>query len=279
MASVNRMKVLIYYFLFFSLFINSFSAAVESNTIKISAPSTTTAPSWKLDIYGESYKSITKQIPILFSRWMIHRPSYITSKGTLKVGFENFTSNLPPSTNPQSQWSFSLGYYYSLHKSLSVMSSLRAENINLSPSLHHYPLRMGVLGGTFDFFQDSSSLFLESYYEAYLQSLRKTNNKYDIMNMGSASLKLGYRWEQSKSPFFIDPIILELRGYSASHPELAGEGYSVFNLGSRIIFYQETPSLYSSLFLTQSWRLDRSSKPDSSLRSNPWLLFTFGGTF
>lgn len=272
------MKALVCYFLFLPLFISTLGLAIESNTLKISDAATTAIPSWKLDIYGESYKSITRQIPILFSRWMLQRPSYLTKNGTLNVGFENFTSNLPPASNPQSQWSFSLGYYYSIYKSLSVMSSVRAENINLASSLRNYPLRIGLLGGTFDFFQDHSSFFAESYYEAYLQSLRKSNSNYDLMNMGSASFKLGYRWEQSKSPFFIDPLILELRGYSASHPELAGDAYSLFNLGSRIIFYKESPSIYSSLFLVQSWRIDR-SKSDSGPRSSPWVLFTFGGTF
>lgn len=273
------MRVLVYYFLIISLFLSSLSRAVEGNTIKVSEPSATKSPAWKIDIYGESYKSITKQIPILFSRWMIHRPSYLTQNGTLKVGFENFMSNLPPSANPQSQWSFSLGYYYSLHKALSVMSSVRAENINLDSSLHNYPLRVGLLGGTFDLIESYPAFFVESYYEAYMQSLRKSNSTYDVMKMGSASFKFGYRWEQSKTPFFIDPVILELRGYSASHPELAGDAYSVLNLGSRFIFYHESPSLYSSLFLTQSWRLDRANSSDKSPRSGPWLLFTFGGSF
>lgn len=277
-ALVKNVKAFIFCFLFLPLLMSSVGSAAESNSIQISeSPSSPTTP-WKLDIYGESYKSITNQIPILFSRWMIHRPSYLSPQGTLKLGFENFTSNLPPSSNPLSQWSFSLGYYYSLHKNISAMTSLRAENINLHPTLRNYPLRVGLLGGTFNFLPQSSSIFTESYYEAYSQSLRTSNTHYELINMGSASVKLGHRWEQSQSPFFIDPLILELRGYSASHPELAGEGYCLLNIGSRIIFYKESPSVYSSLFITQSWRLDRSST-NPSTRPSPWILFTFGGTF
>jgi len=262
------MKFSIVFFFLIFVTVISFKAFAISNPIE----NPKIENQWDVNVYGESYTSITRQVPILFSRWMIDRKGILLNDGTFKIGFENYTSSASASNTYQSQWTFSAGYYYSFAPFLTIMTSLRAENINKPSNKEQYTLRSGILGGTFDFLKNSQTLFIESYYESYLQSL--SNNNLTAIKMGSASVKLGYRWDKTKSPLFFDPIIIEIRGFSANRPELAGDSYSLLNLGPRLIYYHESPLIYSSLFITQSLRLDQ-KKPTST----PWILFTFGGRF
>ena len=270
------MKHIIGFFLQIVFLLSSVGYSSELNQVPLTntpLASPQTFSHWDIDIYGEAYKSITQQIPIYFSRWMINRKQTFSNNGTFKVGFENFTADHTSTTPYQTQWIFSLGYYYTFNQYFTFMTSFRAENINLKTSQQQFPLRTGFLGGTFNFHNASQTVFTESYYEGYLQTIREA--QINVMSMGNAFLKLGYRWSQSKAPFFIDPLILEVRGYSTNRPILAGDSYSLLNIGSRFIFYHESPLLYSSLFITKPWRLD---KPQSNSLS-PWVLFTFGGTF
>jgi hypothetical protein len=94
--------------------------------------------------------------------------------------------------------------------------------------------------------------------------------------MGSAWAKLGWRWNPSQPPFFIDPLIAELRGYQNNANILAGESYRLFNIGPRVLFYLENPNFYFSLFVTRSVNIDRN--PSYNISPN-WILLSFGGAF
>ena len=241
--------------------------------------------SWSFDLYAESYNSIAQKVPVIFSRWMLKRSNTLVPGGQLKLGIENFSTQPTANFKGQDQWATVFGFDYQVFKPLVISINVRSENINSQqPSKRKSNLRMGLLGGTFNYLSDfidnktieNKSLFIETYYESFLQSVNSDHQTTGIFNMSSGSIKLGYRVHQIKTPLIIDPLLLELRGFNTDRTDLAGTNYSLLNIGPRVIFYHESPNIFASLFATQSWRLDQNP---SLNHPTPWFLLTLGGSF
>ncbi len=236
---------------------------------------------WSVEAYGEMYKSITGQKPIQFNRFLLGRSQIGSNNGSVKVGVESYQSNDSSSIPTQPIWSLSLGYYYSLFDSLKLVLMMRSENFNQT-SKQETVIRTGMYGGVFKFLNEEKGLYFDSYYDLFLQnstlSSIKSESQFNqkFLAMGSASLRVGWRWNTPVRSLFIDPLMLEVRGYTNTKFQEAGDPYSIFNMGPRILYYPTKPPIYASFFLSRSYNLE----PRSSYSIAPtWALFSFGGDF
>lgn len=80
----------------------------------------------------EIYKSITRQKPIQFNRFLLGRSQIGSNNGSVKVGVESSLRTVR-SIPTQPIWSLSLGYYYSLFDSLLRALMMRFQRTLIKP--------------------------------------------------------------------------------------------------------------------------------------------------
>lgn len=114
-----------------------------------------------------------------------------------------------------------------------------------------------MYGGVFKFLNEEKGLYFDSYYDLFLQnstlSSIKSESQFNqkFLAMGSASLRVGWRWNTPVRSLFIDPLMLEVRGYTNTKFQEAGDPYSIFNMGPKnFILPNKTPNLCVFLFVT-----------------------------
>lgn len=271
MFKANKLKHIL---LTLILILGTLSTYANPSTQTPDSADAPTPQSWLLDFYGESYKSITQKASVLFDRWRLSKPQLFLPNGNLEFSIEHFNFGTTLQYPHQTLVSLTAGYSLQFNRYFKLMISARAENIS-SPASHGWSLRSGFLGGTFAPIGEQG-LFYETYYEAYLESLTNPYVKNNFFAMSSAWAKLGWRWDQIKRPLFFDPLILEGRIYRNNSPTLAGDNYSLLNIGPRILFYKENPNFSISLFGGRSFGLDQQTK---KLAEPTWFVLSFGGQF
>jgi hypothetical protein len=94
--------------------------------------------------------------------------------------------------------------------------------------------------------------------------------------IANGSLRGGWLLEQTTGSIVLNPILAEVSGYTNTHHEIMGLPYTVLNLGPRIKWNKASGGLSVSLYLTQSWNLQR----ESNYKIAPhWAFFSVSGSF
>jgi hypothetical protein len=230
---------------------------------------------WGFDLYAENYKTVVRSTPVTFDRWLVTRAQFVRPEGILHLGFEHYSTGVFENSQSRQSLQAVVGYKQSLSRYLNLSIGLLSHDLALKTD-RGYSVRTGFTGGTIVFFE-SPSLFMESYYESFVQDMHTRAVPEKSFVTATAWGKLGWRLRKSElHPFIIDPLVAELRGHSNTETSLAGPSYAVLNLGPRLTYYQDDPNLFASLLLTKTHNLNRVS--GQSVSDN-WVLLSFGGGF
>lgn len=221
---------------------------------------------WGFEVFGAVSKTIVTQVPFQTRSYsLLYNPSE-ASADSIRFGIEEFVIGVPGKATTFDRWNAALEYNRSLVKGLKLNVSILRTFIN-KPGFSEWQGVAGVSGGSN--FEDK-----ERGRIAELSAGINIDSSCSFMANGTA--RGGWRLQNTSSGFTVDPILAEVRLYTNTNNEDLGLPFSVLNLGPRVKISNESGSLSASLYLTQTWNLEKRAQYKIAPH---WAFFSIEGNF
>ncbi len=246
-------------------------AAQENGEQELIAMTAKSSKVFDFDVYAETYRLPFNSKASDFERLRsIYREESMLQesewfKSNIFFGIENehledFKSNLK----------FQLGLLHENPGGISWVGLVERNNLTDS-RLGYFQGKLGVYSGNQSKLDDIR-FFSEYYFESFFLAPEKT---FAFVTF-AGSARVGYRLYELNH-WIIDPLIFELKGSDSSNKFAYGPDYLMMNIGPRINYWFNNPTLSFSLFASRSYTTSYTKKNSDS---NPyWVIFYMGAGF